>query len=141
LSKWLRDELARSLGPVRAPEGLWERIERGRQAETVVQQHWTGWAVAAIVVLATVVGTYRLPHSLLGTEVAVLADTSEAARAADNPAEWDLRCAPPSGRSVFRVANLSAKRGHPLVLAVSSAEYEVAGCQACHSTGAIQHHL
>jgi hypothetical protein len=137
----LRDELARNLGPVRAPDGLWERIERGQQAETLVEHHWTGWAVAAIVVLATVLTTYRLPHSWLSTDVAVLAGAGGAVRQADNPAEWDLRCAPPAGPSIFRVANLSAKRGHPLALAVSSAEYEVAGCQACHSTGTTQHHL
>lgn len=141
MSEWLRDELKRQLRPVRAPQGLWDRIQNGGQAEDLPHSHWMGWAVAAAVTLATVVGTYWLPEPHLRANVVVLAASAQPDSRQGDPAEWDLRCAPPASHSTFRVANLSARRGHQFELAVSAQEDGVVGCQTCHSMGLTQHHL
>ena len=140
MSKRLQEELTRSLRPVRAPDGLWDRIERAAEVPNTPALHWTRWAIAAIVGLATLVGTYRLPAPTLQANVQ-LASASEADLKPDRPAGWDLRCAPPPGRSAYQVTNLAARRGHPLTLAISAREEDGTGCQVCHSTGLNQHHL
>lgn len=139
MSKWLRDELARNLRPVRAPESLWERIERATEVPTAPALHWTRWAIAATLAIATIVGAYQLPAPSLRADVQIA--STQADLKLDRPAEWDLRCVPPSGRPGYRVTNLAARRGHPLTLAVSTREEDGAGCQACHSMGLNQHHL
>ena len=141
MSDWLKDELTRQLGPVIAPESLWERIQNGRQAESLPRSRWVGWAAAAVVILATALGTYWLPGPQLRADVVVLAASAQPASRQGDPAEWDLRCAPPPGHSAFRVANLSAQKGHQFALAVSAQEDGAIGCQACHSNGLTQHHL
>lgn len=141
MSDWLRDELKRQLGPVIAPESLWERIQNGKQPESLPHSHWTRWAVAAAIALATVVGTYWLPEPQLRADVVVLAASQPPDSRQNDPAEWDLRCAPPASHSSFRVANLSTQRGHQFELAVSAQEEGAVGCQACHSNGLTQHHL
>ena len=141
MSDWLKDELTRQLGPVFAPESLWERIQNGRPAESLPHSHWTGWAAAAVVTLLTAVGTYWLPEPKLRADVAVLAASPQPASRQDDPTEWDLRCAPPANHAAFRVANLSAQKGHQFELAVSAREDGTVGCQACHSIGLTQHHL
>lgn len=142
MSDWLRDELKRQLGPVVAPEALWERIEKGRRAGSLRHSHWMGWwAAAAAVTLAAAVGTYWLPEPQLRADVVVLAASRQPDSRHGDPAEWDLRCAPPANRSTFRVANLSAQKGHQFELAVSAQEDGAIGCQACHSIGLNQHHL
>ncbi len=140
MSEWLQDELARSLRPVRAPHSLWGRIERAAEVPTAPALRWTRWAIAAIVGLATVVGTYRLPAPTLRADVQVASATDPDLKS-DRPAAWDLRCVPPPGRSAYQVTNLAARRGHPLTLAISAREEDSAGCQACHSTAPNQHHL
>jgi hypothetical protein len=138
MSDWLRHELGRHLGPVRAPEALWDRIQNGRLAGGLPHSHWTRWAVAAVVTMATALGTYRLPGPQLRSDVVVLAASGQPDLRRDDPTEWDLRCAPPVSRSTFRVGNVSAGHGHQFTLAVSE---EGVGCQACHSMGLNQHHL
>lgn len=140
MSKWLQDELARSLRPVRAPETLWERIERAAEVPTAPALHWTRWAIAAALACATIVGTYWLPAPSLRADVQI-ASAAQADLKPDRPADWDLRCAPPPGRSAYQVTNLAARRGHPFTLAISAREEEGAGCQVCHSTSLNQHHL
>ena len=141
MSDWLRDELRRQLGPVTAPESLWGRIQNGGRPERLPHSHWMGWAVAAAVTLATAVGTYWLPEPRLRADVVVLAASSQPASRQNDPAEWDLRCAPPTNPSIFRLANHSEQKGHQFELAVSSQEDGSVGCQACHSMGLAQHHL
>ena len=141
MSEWLRDELRRSLGPTRAPEGLWERIQSARQPENQPHLHWARWAAAAIITVATVAGSYWLPGPQLRADVRLVPGVVEADSRPDHPAEWDLRCTLPGSRSVFRVSNLSAQRGHPFALAVAGPTDEVGGCQACHSMGLKEHHL
>src|SRR5579871_3132247 len=130
MSDWLKDELSRHLFRSRAPEALWDRIQDGRQAGSSAQAHWTRWAVAAAVTLATAIGTYWLPSPTLRSNVVVLAASSRPDLRQDNPTEWDLRCAPPSGQNGIRVVAL---QGHPFE--------GVVDCQACHSMGLGQHHL
>lgn len=139
MSDWLRDELARNLRPVRAPETLWERIERASEVPTAPALHWARWAIAATVGFATIVGTYWLPAPVRRADVQI-ASAAQTDLAPDRPAGWDLRCAPPPGRSGYQVTNLAARRGHPS-LAISAREEDGTGCQACHSTGQTQHHL
>ena len=141
MSKWLEDELKRHLSSVRAPEALWERIQSGRQAASLPHSHWARWATAAVFTVATVVGSYWLPGPQLRADVRLLPATAGPDSRQDHPAEWDLRCTLPGGRSTFRVADLSAQRGHPFALAISAPEEEAGGCQACHSIGAKEHHL
>jgi hypothetical protein len=138
LSKWLRDELARNLRPVRAPESLWDRIERATEVPTAPALHWTRWAIAATLAFTTIVGTYWLPGPNLRADVRT---TPATLLKPDLPAEWDLRCAPPSGRSAYQVTNLAARRGHPFALLASAPKTDEAGCQVCHSTSLTQHHL
>jgi len=141
MSDWLKDELRRQLGPVIAPESLWERIENGRQPERLLHSHyWMGWAVAAAVTLATTVGTYWLPEPQRA-DVVVLAASQQSASRQGEPAEWDLRCAPPANHAAFRIANLSAQKGQQFALAISAQEDGATGCQSCHSIGLSQHHL
>lgn len=141
MSKWLQDELARSLRPVRAPETLWDRIERAAEAPSAPALHWARWAIAATVGFATIVGTYWLPAPSLRAEVQTAPLTALTNLAPDRPSGWDLRCAPPPGRSAYQVTNLAARRGHPFTLAISAREEDGTGCQACHSTALNQHHL
>ncbi|HLK50380.1 MAG TPA: hypothetical protein VKT49_19705 [Bryobacteraceae bacterium] len=141
MSDWWKDELARHLGPVRAPDALWERIQNGRQAERLPRRQWARWAIAAVVALAAVIGTNWLPSPDLRADVVVLAASHQPDPRADDPSEWGLRCAPPAGPSAFRVTNVSARRGHQFELAATGPEDGVIGCQACHSVGLGQHHL
>ena len=137
--RWLRDELAGSLGRARAPEGLWDRIQNAGPAAAAAERHWAAWAIAAVLTLTTAVGSYWLPGPQLRADVVVLAASGLPDLRPDQPGEWDLRCTTPASRSVFRVANVSAQpAGHQFTLAM---EGEATGCQACHSTGAGQHHL
>jgi len=144
--QWLQEELSRHLGPARAPTGLWDRIQSGGKASEHVNSglshpHWARWAVAAILTVAAAVGTYWLPGPQWRSDVALLAADAGPDLRQDHPAEWDLRCTLPGGRSAFRVANLSAQRGHPFALAAAGPEESAIGCQACHSTGTKEHHL
>ena|SRR5579859_7250487 len=139
--RWLRDQLTRHLGSVSAPDGLWERIQNGGQAGSLPHSHWIRWAVAAAVTIATAVGTYWIPGPQLRADVVVVATSNEPDLRQGDPAEWDLRCTSPSGRSMFRVANLSAQKGHQFGLAVSGQEDGAIACKACHSIGLNQHHL
>jgi len=140
MSDWLRDELARHLGPVRAPETLWDRIQHTGPTASLPRSPWTAWAIAATLTLATAIGTYWLPGPRLREDVVVLAASGQP-DLRDHPRAWDLRCAPPASRSAFRVTNASAQRGHQFTLAASGMEPEVIGCKMCHSIGLNQHHL
>lgn len=130
MSDWLKNELSRHLGPVRAPEALWDRIQNGRQAASLPRAHVARWAVAAAVTVATAIGSYWLPSPALRSNVVVLAASSQPDLRQDNPTEWDLRCAPPSSQSTVRIVAL---QGHPFEGGRD--------CQACHSMGLGQHHL
>jgi len=54
MSDWLELELGRSLSPVKAPQGLWERVERGRRtpAPRRTRNWWAMLPVAAATALA-----------------------------------------------------------------------------------------
>ena len=134
MSDWLKDELTRHLGPIRAPDGLWERIQNAGQAGSLPHSPWMGWAVAAVVTLATAVGGYWLPRPQMRVDVAVSPVSERADSRRHQPAQWDLQCAPATSRASFPVAGRAVRRGHPLAVAGLS-------CQACHSTGLNQHHL
>ncbi len=137
--RWLRDELKRHLAPVHTPELLWERIQAGSARQRRVAVNWARWPVAAILTVGAALGSYWLPSEGRVTQPAI-----EAASATDSPmptAEWDLRCAPPSGRASFYRANLALRRGHPLRLTASVSEDGSNGCQTCHVRGLTQHHL
>ena len=134
MSDWLKDELTRHLGSVRAPDALWERIQNAGEAGSLPHSPWMGWAVAAAVTLATAVGTYWLPRPQMRADVLVSAVSEQPDLRRHEPAQWDLQCGPPSNRAAFQVAGLVVRRGHPAALAGLS-------CQACHSMGLNQHHL
>ncbi len=139
--RWLRDQLTRHLGSMSAPEELWDRIQNGGKAGIEPHHYWTRWAVAAVLTMATALGTYWLPEPQLRSNVVVLAASDQPDLRQDDPAEWDLRCAPPASHSTFRVANLSAQKGHQFALAASGQGEGAMSCNACHFIDLNQHHL
>ena len=56
IAPWLETELSRQLGPVSAPESLWDRIEAQQGRPPVRSAHWPLWPIAAVVML-TVAGS------------------------------------------------------------------------------------
>jgi hypothetical protein len=68
MSDWLELELAHRLGPVEAPESLWERVESARRARPEIRRPvavprvslWTAWPVAAMATLALAAGALWL---------------------------------------------------------------------------------
>lgn len=138
--RWLRNELARHLAAVRAPDALWDRILNPSEPRSVAATRWARWPVAALVALATAAGTYWVPAKPLAPQSTQESLVQPDLRS-DHPAGWDLRCVLPANRSVFRVASLPERRGHPFAAVVSGSEFETTDCQLCHSTGAAQHHL
>jgi len=64
VSDWLDLELAHRLTPVKAPEGLWERVARGLPARTHRSRPTAGWMacpVATFATIALVATTFWLP--------------------------------------------------------------------------------
>ncbi len=57
--RWLEKELARQLAPVAAPASLWDRISGGAERRRRVPLAWISWPVAAVLLLAGVVGVVR----------------------------------------------------------------------------------
>jgi anti-sigma factor RsiW len=56
---WLRKELARQLGPVPAPESLWQRIHEQRRPLRVPPVRWAVWSAATVALLALSAGVVR----------------------------------------------------------------------------------
>lgn len=135
--RWLQEELTRHLGAARTPDGLWERIQAASQPRSAPALHWTRWAVAAVLTLASGYGTFLLPNPQWRSTAMAMAASSTDARA-DHPADWDVRCVLPARLASLQVSKLAEQRGHPFTLAFSRQDDD---CQACHSTGTSQHHL
>jgi hypothetical protein len=60
-SNWLEQELSRQLGPARAPESLWSRIETGpRPVRPNAAPGWVLWPAVAAVALLVLAGIWRV---------------------------------------------------------------------------------
>lgn len=133
--RWLEAELSRHLGPVQAPDGLWDRIQQPTTAVRVRAVAWARWPIAAILTLAAVAGTYWLPGGaqdpgLHRITLAVL----NSDRPERYPADWDLRCALPANASTYRLAEFSARIIPMDALAVAGRPHSSVGCHQCHDT-------
>jgi hypothetical protein len=80
---WLEKELTRQLGPVPAPESLWDRINRQeRRRQRHVSLEWAFWPVATAMFLLAFAGVLRTfsgdrdPGKTVEQELAVLASGS-----------------------------------------------------------------
>ena len=127
----LERELSRQLGPAQAPEGLWNRIEGASQTPPMEPMPWSRWAIAAILTLAAAAGTFWLPGRI---RVQALHAAAISAGPANQPADWDLPCAPPASHSTYRLAGFS--NGYfPVYAAVNSPRpRENVSCQTCHGS-------
>jgi len=75
---WHEPELSRHLGPVKAPDELWDRVHgsevsSSKRAHSFKRQMAWGWAAASLATVAVVAGIVWLNRDLSGEELAVRA--------------------------------------------------------------------
>jgi anti-sigma factor RsiW len=58
-SHWLEEELIHQLGPVEAPEALWDRIQAPPVRRRSATLSWASWPVAALLAITAVTATVR----------------------------------------------------------------------------------
>jgi len=129
MSEWLERELARQLGAVRAPDGLWERVAGGagvsgasRLGRRIACPTWARWAVAAVVALTVLwlPGQLRYP---------AFHPTVLAAYEARSTSDWPLHCALPAGTTPYQVAAFVTRKTVP---SGPLARFSI-DCYQCHT--------
>lgn len=122
MSDWLERELARHLASVRAPEGLWDRL----QLPPLPQRPRTSrfrWPVAAILTLAAA-STFWLAARTHAAEPYLTARVVHAAQPQLPSVDWNLHCALPIRTSTFQLAAFAASQSAP----------DTVGCHQCHAS-------
>lgn len=136
MSKWLEDQLSRHLGPARAPDGLWERLQHAAQPpRPTATLPFARWSAAAALILAATAGSLWLPASnpdFAGGRIAFV--VRQAPMPNRSPSDWKLRCSFPAGNSVFQLAAYPALRIPPEVRPVPSRAHDSGDCYQCHAS-------
>jgi hypothetical protein len=136
MSKWLEDQLSRHLGPARAPDGLWERLQHAAQPpRAAAPLPLARWSAAAVLILAATAGSLWLPASnpdFTGRRIAFVVRETPAPHS--SPQDWKLRCAFPAGNSVFQLAAYPALRFPPETTSAPTWKYDSADCHRCHAS-------
>jgi hypothetical protein len=135
MSKWLEDQLSRHLGPARAPEGLWERLQLAAQPpRPAAPVPLARWSAAAVLILAAAAGSLWLPASsrdFTASRVAFV--VRQAPATSSSPSDWKLRCSFP-GNSVFQLAAYPAFRIPPAPRSLPNWKPNSGDCRQCHAS-------
>ncbi|MBZ5577118.1 MAG: hypothetical protein LAP40_11215 [Acidobacteriia bacterium] len=134
MSEWLERELSRHLASTRAPEGLWDRLQRPLEPRRPAAPAWVRWPIAALLTLAASAGMLWLAGKPQGPE---LYPAVPSVRASEPPAlpaaDWPLHCTLPARSSAFQLAAFPVRKPPGYVLAAVSPQPDTAGCHQCHS--------
>lgn len=89
---WLEAELSRQLGPISAPDSLWDRIHEQRRPLRACPNPWRTWSIAAAALLVLLAG---LVWRLGASRVPVADLEALAQRELKGPSNVDLRSGDP----------------------------------------------
>jgi len=151
--KWLEGELARQLGPVRAPDSLWARIERERRRRNSGTRRSFEWVLWPAVALMLMIASADLFWELGRARVAwrEMAPAANGEEAPSHPHKWLIsRPHPPVSNSGMALASFDCKAAADPALFLVSQEAPSIGwsspaavpelreggaCGLCHADG------